>query len=122
MSPRVSSTEAIRAEIDALFTGDRDLAEVLEDVARLGVRLIIQTAMEAEIDALLGRVRYQCQATTVAPEGLVRAVAGGRPRRSATALRAAPVGDSLATFSRPYDQLSRGILSLLMNTTLRVNV
>ncbi len=33
--------ERIRAEIDALFGGDRDLAEVLEDVARLGARLII---------------------------------------------------------------------------------
>ena len=41
MSIRVSPGERIRAEIDALFGGDRDLAEVLEDVARLGARLII---------------------------------------------------------------------------------
>ena len=44
MSARVSPTERIRADIDALFTGDRDLTEVLEDVACLGARLIIQTA------------------------------------------------------------------------------
>ncbi|MEU6721182.1 transposase [Nonomuraea sp. NPDC046802] len=49
----------MRAEIDALFTEGRDLVEVIEDVARLGARLIIQTAVEAEVDAFLGRARYQ---------------------------------------------------------------
>lgn len=59
MSRRVSPTERIRADIDALFTADRDLSEVLEDVARLGARLIIQTAVEAEVSEFLGRARYQ---------------------------------------------------------------
>ena len=59
MSARVSPTERIREEINALFTGDRDLVEVLEDVARLGARLIIQTALEAEVTEFLGRTRYQ---------------------------------------------------------------
>ena len=59
MSVRVSPTEKIRAEIDALFGGDRKLGEVIEDVARLGARLIIQTALEAEVEAFLGRARYQ---------------------------------------------------------------
>jgi transposase-like protein len=53
----------IRAEIDALFGGERELGEVIEDVARLGARLIIQTALEAEVDAFLGRARYQRSAT-----------------------------------------------------------
>ena len=56
---RVSPTDQIRAEIDALFDGSRDLGEVIEDVARLGARLIIQTAMEAEVEVFLGRARYQ---------------------------------------------------------------
>jgi putative transposase len=56
---RVSPTEKIRAEIDALFGSGRDLAEVLEDVARLGARLIMQAAVEAEVDEFLGRARYQ---------------------------------------------------------------
>jgi transposase-like protein len=56
---RVSPTEKIRAEIDALFTGDRDLVEVLEDVARLGAKLIMQTAVEAEVTEFLGRARYE---------------------------------------------------------------
>ena len=59
MTARVSPTHALRAEIDSLFTGDRDLVEVLEHVARLGARMIIQTAVEAEVEAFLGRARYQ---------------------------------------------------------------
>src|SRR6266536_663370 len=59
VSSPVSPTEKIRGEIDALFDGSRDLVEVIEDVARLGARLIIQTALEAEVDVFLGRVRYQ---------------------------------------------------------------
>jgi transposase-like protein len=59
---RVSPTDKIRAEIDALFGSGRDLAEVIEDVARLGARLLIQTAVEAEVDEFLGRARYQRRA------------------------------------------------------------
>nr|WP_165977775.1 transposase [Nonomuraea diastatica] len=65
MTRRVSPTQAIRTEIDALFASDRDLVEVIEDVARLGARLIIQTAVEAEVD---GRARYQRAATVAAEE------------------------------------------------------
>jgi transposase-like protein len=59
VSKRVSPTARLRAEIDELFGCDRELASVLEDVARLSVRLMMQTALEAEVDALLGRVRYE---------------------------------------------------------------
>lgn len=59
MSTRVSPTDRIRADIDALFTGDRDLSVVLEEVARLGARLIIQSAVEAEVTEFLGRAHYQ---------------------------------------------------------------
>jgi len=59
VSVRVSPTEKIRAEIDALFGGERELGEVIEDIARLGARLIIQSALEAEVEVFLGRARYQ---------------------------------------------------------------
>jgi transposase-like protein len=59
VSARVSPTVRIRGEIDALFDGQRELAEIIEDVARLGARLIIQTAVEAEVEVFLGRARYQ---------------------------------------------------------------
>ena len=58
MTSRVSPTDRIRAEIDAVFATDRDLGEVVEDVARLGARLILQTALEAEVTEFLGRERY----------------------------------------------------------------
>jgi putative transposase len=47
VSKRVSPTERIRAEIDELFAAERDLASTLEDVARLTVRLMMQTAIDA---------------------------------------------------------------------------
>jgi putative transposase len=55
---RVSPTERIRAEIDQLFTTDQDLGETLEAVARLGARLLLQAALEAEVTTFLGRDRY----------------------------------------------------------------
>jgi putative transposase len=55
---RVSPTKRIRAEIDQLFTADQNLGETLEEVARLGARLLLQTALEAEVTAFLGRDRY----------------------------------------------------------------
>ncbi|MGH9291721.1 MAG: IS256 family transposase [Acidimicrobiales bacterium] len=58
MSTRVSPIQRIRADIDELFASDRDLGDVLEDVARLGVRLLMQTALEAEVTEFFGRERY----------------------------------------------------------------
>ena len=97
---RVSPTDRIRAEIDALFDGSRELGEVIEDVARLGARLIIQTAVEAEVEVFLGRARYQrsaaahdarpgmrngyCPATVKTTAG---PVTGMRPSRTAVSLR-----------------------------------
>jgi putative transposase len=57
---RVSPVERIRAEIDQLFADpSRDLAKVIEEVARLGAQLLLQTALEAKVTAFLGRDRYQ---------------------------------------------------------------
>ena len=59
MPVRVSATDRIRTKIDALFAEDRELPEVLEEVARLGAQLLMQVALEAEITEFLGRDRYQ---------------------------------------------------------------
>ena len=59
MAGRVLPVERIRAEIDQLFSSDRDLASILEDVARLSVRLVLQIAVEAEVEEFLGRARYE---------------------------------------------------------------
>src|SRR2546430_8029475 len=59
MPPLVSPTDRIRRHIDELFAQDKQLPEILEDVARLGARLLMQAALEAEITEFLGRDRYQ---------------------------------------------------------------
>ena len=60
MSKRVSPIERVRADIDQLFASDRDLGEVLEEVAQLGIRLLMQTALEAEVTEFLGRSSVAC--------------------------------------------------------------
>jgi hypothetical protein len=55
----ISPANRIRAEIGALLASECDLASTLEDVARLTVRLMMQTAIEAEVDEFLGRARYE---------------------------------------------------------------
>ena len=59
MPARVSPVERVRAEIDQLFASGQDLSVILEQVARLSVRLVLQAALEAEVTAFLGRGRYQ---------------------------------------------------------------
>lgn len=59
MSSRVSPSARLYAEIDELFAGGADLASAIEQVARLGAQLLLQTALEAEVTAFLGRDRYQ---------------------------------------------------------------
>jgi transposase-like protein len=55
---RLSAAERIRAEIDELFASEQDLGQVLEQVARLSVGLVMQAALEAEVSEFLGRDRY----------------------------------------------------------------
>ena len=59
MPHRVSPTERIRGHIDELFAQDRQLPQILEEVARLGAQLLMQAALEAEVSEFLGRDRYQ---------------------------------------------------------------
>src|SRR6478736_5321341 len=59
VSKRVSPTERLRAEIDEVFAGGEDLSRAIERVAQLGVQLLLQSAVEAEVAAFLGRDRYE---------------------------------------------------------------
>ena len=59
MSKRVSPTERLRAEIDEVFAGGEDLSRAIERVAQLGAQLLLQSAVEAEVAAFLGRDRYE---------------------------------------------------------------
>src|SRR5919109_5643068 len=64
MPHRVSPTERVRGHIDELFSQDRQLPEILEEVARLGAQLLMQAALEAEVTEFLGRDRYARAALT----------------------------------------------------------
>jgi len=68
VAARVSPTEAIRAEIHELFASDGELLSVLEQVARLSVRLTFQSVVEEIVCEELGRDRYQ-RRTTDSPDG-----------------------------------------------------
>jgi putative transposase len=58
-SKRVTAADRVRAEIDGLFAdADRELGAILEEVARMSVRLVFQSALEAEVTEFLGRDRY----------------------------------------------------------------
>jgi putative transposase len=59
-SKRLTAVDRVRMEIDELFADpERELGEVLEQVAQVSVRLVFQTALEAEVTEFLGRVRYR---------------------------------------------------------------
>jgi putative transposase len=65
VTPRVSPTEQLRAEIDVLFgesDEERQLGDTLEEVARVGARLLLQSALEAEVTEFLCRNRYERRA------------------------------------------------------------
>lgn len=42
MSRRVTPSERLRAEVDQVFAGDADLATMVEQVAQLGARRLLQ--------------------------------------------------------------------------------
>jgi putative transposase len=63
VSKRVTPSERLRAEVAEVFAGGADLATAIEQVARIGVRLLLQTAIEAEVTEFLGRERYARAAT-----------------------------------------------------------
>jgi len=63
VSKRVSPAERLRVQIDEVFVGGHDLVRAVEEVARLGAQLL-QSAVEAEVAAFLGRDRYARLAQT----------------------------------------------------------
>src|SRR3954471_14315139 len=58
VSKRVTPSERLRAEVDEVFAGGADLATAIEEVARIGARLLLQTAIESEATEFLRRERY----------------------------------------------------------------
>jgi putative transposase len=59
MATRVPPSERLRRELDALIDGAGGLEDPIEEIGRLGARLIIQQALEDELTGFLGRARYE---------------------------------------------------------------
>ncbi len=66
MGTRVVPSERLRHELDALIANSGELADPIEEIGRLGARLIIQQALEDELTEFLGRARYERTETPVA--------------------------------------------------------
>ncbi|GII90043.1 hypothetical protein [Sinosporangium siamense] len=79
MSCGISPIDHIRADIDGTFTGDRDLAGVLQDVARPWARPTIQAALKS--GEFPGQRLPAGEGERVVRPGLHRHIAGGHPRR-----------------------------------------
>jgi len=59
MAPRVAPSERLRHELDQKLEGIEDYKDPVEEVARLGARLVLQQALEDEVSEFLGRGRYE---------------------------------------------------------------
>ena len=61
MTIRVSPKQRIRSQIDEAVAGSTSgsLIENFEQVARLAVKLVMETALEEELSQFLGRDRYE---------------------------------------------------------------
>jgi len=59
MGTRVTPSKRLRQELDALIRDAGELRDPIEQIGRLGARLIIQQALEDELTEFLGRARYE---------------------------------------------------------------
>ena len=55
MGMRVVPSERLRHELDVLIADAGELTDPVEEIGRLGARLIIQQALEDELSEFLGR-------------------------------------------------------------------
>ena len=58
MAQRIAPADRIRVQIEELFASGRSLSEILEELGRLAIALVLQVAAEAEVTEFLGRDRY----------------------------------------------------------------
>ena len=86
---RITPSERFRRELDEALAGVEADVDPVETIARLGARLILQQALEAETELFLGRARYErCEEPVAYRNGYeprtVRTTSGplelGRPR------------------------------------------
>ena len=105
MDRRIAPSVQIEAAIEAaLLTGFED-PDRLSELGRLGARLVLQRAVEDELEAFLGRARY---ARTPEAAGSRN---GHRPRRVQTA-----EGEITIAMPQARDTLTRFVSSVIPDT------
>ena len=79
MDRRIAPSVQIEAAIEAVLLVGLDEPDRLTELGRLGARLVLQRAVEDELEAFLGRARYERTETAAGSRN------GTRPRRIQTA-------------------------------------
>ena len=59
MGTRVVPSESLRHELHGLIAGAGELVDRIEEIGRVGARLVIHQALEDEFSEFLGRGRYE---------------------------------------------------------------
>jgi putative transposase len=99
---RIAASIKIEEAIEAVLLGGLDDPDRLSELGRLGTQLVIQRAVEEEVEAFLGRARYER-----APEA-TGSRNGTRPRRVQTA-----EGEIVVAMPQVRDSLTRFVSSVI---------
>ncbi len=105
MERRIAPSAKIEAAIEEVLLGGLDDADRVGELGRLGAQLVLQRAVEEEVTAFLGRVRYER-----APEA-TGSRNGTRPRRVQTA-----EGEISVAMPQVRDSLTRFVSATIPDT------
>lgn len=105
MERRIAPSVQIEAAIEAALTGGVAGADHLSQLGRLGAQLILQRAVEDELEAFLGRARYERTPDAAGSRN------GHRPRRVQTA-----EGEIVIAMPQVRDTLTRFVSSVIPDT------
>ena len=105
MDRRIAPSVQIEAAIEAALAGGVAGPDQLSQLGRLGAQLILQRAVEDEVEAFLGRARYERAPDAAGSRN------GSRPRRVQTA-----EGEILVAVPQVRDTLTRFVSSVIPDT------
>ena len=105
MDRRIAPSIQIEAAIEAALLHGLEAPDRLSELGRLGARLVLQRAVEDELEAFLGRARYERTPEAAGSRN------GQRPRRVQTA-----EGEITIAMPQVRDTLSRFVSSVIPDT------
>jgi putative transposase len=102
---RIAPSVQIEAAIEAVLLNGLEEPDRLSELGRLGARLVLQRAVEDELEAFLGRARYERTETAAGSRN------GHRPRRIQTA-----EGEITIAMPQVRDSLTRFVSATIPDT------